>query len=335
MNVKWFVLLILVSSFSYGGSDYSLSDHYDGKKFFNPEKNDYKTIWDLLKWYVTGDKKPWPQAVANKVYPMPDLAPDTKAVVTFINHATFLIRLQGLTILTDPVFSERMGPIKFVGPKRVRSPGINFEMLPKIDVVVISHNHFDHMDLETLTRLDGKFHPMFVVPIGNGKFLKQQGLQNVTELDWWDKFRVQDKKILLTPAQHWSSRNYIDKCDALWGGYMIYADGVQIYFAGDTGYGSHFAELKKRLGPPQLSLLPVGGYSPRSFMEVNHLNPEDAVKAHIDLGSPISFAMHFGTFQLSDEGIDEPILDLKAAMKKLGVNQDSFKTLDHGESYAY
>jgi L-ascorbate metabolism protein UlaG (beta-lactamase superfamily) len=313
---------------------YPLSDHYDGKVFFNHEDHELKSFWQVLKWQLTADRKEWPAQVSNHPYPLPILTTQ-KGIITFINHASFLIQLPGQTLLTDPIFSERASPVTFAGPKRVRRPGIELENLPPIDVVIISHNHYDHLDLESLKQLDAKFKPLFLVPLGDEKLLKAAGIQNVKELDWWDEIKIKETKITFTPAKHWSARSLFDKCESLWGSYHIDHLVMKIYFAGDTGYGKHFKELYSKLGAPDLSLIPVGAYEPRWFMRPHHLNPEDAVLAHLDLGSKLSFGMHLGTFQLTDEGYDDPIVDLNRAREKFQLSKDVFRLLDHGESYQF
>ncbi len=329
--MKWFYFFILFLSVSLKASDISLSDHYNGKTFFNPGREQTNTFFDLLKWKFTSEGKDWPESVKNKDYPAPVLREGIKANFTFINHATFLIQTPDLAILTDPVFSERVSPVSFAGPRRVRPPGIAFDNLPPIDVVIISHNHYDHMDLSSLLQLDAKFHPLFLVPLKNREYLLKKGLQNVVELDWWETHKVKSTVFTLTPCLHWSSRTLWDKFETLWGGWMVNREDFKFYFAGDTGYAEHFRDVKMRLGAPDVALLPIGAYEPRWFMKMHHMNPEEAVMAHKDLGSGFSFGMHFGTFQLTDEGYDEPLNDLKKALGEI----ENFRVLDQGESQAF
>jgi L-ascorbate metabolism protein UlaG (beta-lactamase superfamily) len=262
---------------------YPKSDHYDGKKFYLPWGDNLKSFWTLVKWKATSSAVDWPAHVGNKAYPLRPIAPNEKVSATFINHSTFLLQFQGLNVLTDPVFSERTSPFSFAGPKRVREPGVALEMLPKIDVVVVSHNHYDHLDIESLKELDAKFHPLFLVPLGDEKLLLKSGIQNVKALDWWEEVKVKDVRFIFAPAQHWSARSLLDKNECLWGSYMLESGRQKVYFAGDTGYGAHFLDIKARLGAPDLALIPIGAYKPRWFMRYYHLNPEEAVKAHIDL----------------------------------------------------
>lgn len=316
------------------GAPYKTSDHFDGKTFHNPGgRNDLKSFWQVLKWKWTADAKEWPSSLTNNEHPWRPLLEGEKFSATFINHSTFLLQLPGLNVLTDPVYSERVSPFRFAGPKRVRPPGIRFDDLPAIDVVIISHNHYDHLDLETLKQLDGKFKPLFIVALGDDKLLLKNGIQNVKALDWWEEVRVKDTRFIFTPSQHWSARSLWDKNECLWGSFMVDNGVSKIYFAGDTGHGPHFKNTAARLGNPDLSLLPIGAYKPRWFMQFHHMDPEDAVKAHKDLGSKNSIAIHYGTFQLSDEGPDEPVKDLILAREKHQIGPREFMVLEEGESF--
>ncbi|MCM2349173.1 MAG: MBL fold metallo-hydrolase [Bacteriovoracaceae bacterium] len=314
---------------------YPESDHFNGKKFFNPGPDELKSFWQVLKWQIIGNKEEWPQSVPNKNYPLRPLGGSEKVSATFINHSSFLMQLPGLNVLTDPVYSERVSPITWIGPKRVRAPGIPFELLPQIDVVIISHNHYDHLDLETLKMLDAKYHPLFLVPLGDEKHLGKAGIQNVKALDWWEEVRVKDNRFIFTPSKHWSARHLWDKNECLWGSFVIDNGTSKIYFAGDTGYSSHFLDIKRRLGVPDLAFLPIGAYEPQWFMKAYHMNPEEAVLAHKDLEAVKSIAIHFGTFQLSDEAIDGPVKGLKEAMEKHQIPKNDFIILDQGQALVY
>lgn len=335
MKLRFLIVLLFslysAVSCSSSGQQYKITDHYDGHVFRNQTPIEPRGFLDLLKWKLSFKTESWPDKVdppVTKSIP-PERSLD-KLTITFVTHATFLIQIDGLNVLTDPVWSPRTSPFSFAGPKGVHAPGIDFEKLPKIDVVIISHNHYDHMDAKTITDLEKKFSPLFLVPLANAEKIKTFGAKNVKELDWWDALQVSnDVKITLAPAQHWSSRTPFDRMKALWGSYFIEAKKEKIYFAGDTGYGPHFSEIHKKLGAPTVALLPIGAYEPRWFMKDMHMNPEDAVLAHLDLASNFSIGMHFGSFQLTDEAIDTPVKDLEMALDKHKLK--NFKTLRPGQ----
>lgn len=336
MKVKILFLIVLILTSCSSSGTYQKSDHFDGKVFFNPSGMGPNGFLDLLKWKLSFNSESWPNQALESVVPASTLALNysDKMVVTFIGHATFLIQIDGINILTDPIWSERASPFSFVGPKRVNSPGINFDKLPPIDLVLISHNHYDHMDEATLRDLEKKFSPLFLVPLNNAHKMKSFGAKKVEELDWWnDKKITSDITITLTPAEHWSSRTPFDRNEALWGSFYIKGKKEKVYFAGDTGYAKHFKDIKKALGAPTLSILPIGAYEPRWFMKSVHLNPEDALLAHLDLESKLSLGMHFMTFKLTDEAIDTPEKDLELAKIKLKI--DNFKTPKIGETFFF
>ncbi len=308
-----------------------LSDHFDGKKFFNPTRTIQKSFKDLLKWRRSRKPKPWPQKFHHKPIQLPQTVTQGLAM-TYINHDTFLIQTPTHNILTDPILSKRASPLSFAGPHRVRPPAMHYKDLPTIHAVLVSHNHYDHMDLETLKTLDHLFHPIFIVPLRNAHFLHSKKIKHVIELDWWGNFALDTLQVTLTPAQHWSARGLRDRNHSLWGSFWIHNSSHSLYHAGDTGYGTHFKEIHKRLGSPSVSLLPIGAYEPRWFMQDQHMNPEDAVRAHLDLKSKLSLGMHYGTFQLTDEGYDDPIDDLQKALIQLDVDPDFFKVPDFGET---
>lgn len=308
------------------------SDHHDGKKFVNPSGAINKSFREFWRWQRSGQRAEWPTQVENKG--TPEVRNQTSAdevYLTFINHITFLIQTNGLNFLTDPVFSLRVSPSQRIGPKRVRKPGLALNALPKIDVVLISHNHYDHMDLAALLALQERFQPLFLTPLGNRSILQKAGLRRVTENDWWDTHLLGDgTEVITTPAQHWSGRGLLDRNQALWSGFVVRTPKRQLFFAGDTGYADHFQQIRQRLGPIDLALLPIGAYAPRWFMKDQHMNPEDAVRAHLDLQARASIGTHFGTFQLTDEAIDAPLIELGEAVKKYAV--DTFQVLEVGET---
>lgn len=320
--------------------NYPISDHYDGKKFFNPGGANDKPFSDLIKWQWTSTKTPWPKWVDNKATPnFSQPASLSEAVVTYINHSTFVIQLQNLTIITDPHFGERASPVSFAGPKRVRAPGAAIDKLPKIDIVIISHNHYDHLDVGTLERLQKIYDPVFLVPLGNAKYLKSTNSTKVFELDWWQSHSLKDYNFTLTPAQHWSARGLWDRREALWGSFAIQWQGEskshRIYFSGDTGWGDHFKNTSDKMGSFDLSFLPIGAYEPRWFMKAQHINPEEALHAHELLKAKTSIGMHFGTFQLTDEGIDDPVIGLKQALAAKKISDDQFQVLEVGQTKSW
>jgi len=314
-----------------------VTDHFDGRVFFNPgSMAGDASFLDLMRWRFSGGAADWPERAGLDCEPLaatpPAPAVDGEIMATFVGHATFLLQWRGLVMLTDPVWSDRCSPVPWAGPKRVRPPAVNFEALPPVDVVLLSHNHYDHLDVETLKRLDARCRPLIVTGLGNRAFLESCGLTHVVELDWWEAHTVGGALLTLVPAVHWSSRGGSGRNATLWGGFMIEAAGTRTYYAGDTGYGPHFAAIRQRLGPPDLALLPIGAYEPRWFMKPVHMNPEEAVQAHRELGARHSVGLHFGTWQLTDEAIDAPVRDLAAARRAAGVEETTFRAPEAGET---
>ncbi|MEJ8836951.1 MBL fold metallo-hydrolase [Ramlibacter sp. AN1133] len=258
---------------------------------------------------------------------------------TWIGHATVLVQSAGLNILTDPVFSERASPVSFLGPKRAQPPGIALADLPPIDVVLVSHNHYDHLDRLSAVQLNERSggRTLFLVPLGIKAFLERQGVTNVVELDWWDVHRFQGVEFHLVPVQHWSARGLDDRYQTLWGGWSVFAPDLRWYFSGDAGYSMHFAQTRERFASHaregtlfDLALLAIGAYAPRWFMADQHMDPADAVRAHKDLGARRSLGIHWGTFQLTDEALDQPPIALAAARQAQGVAEQDFFVLPIG-----
>jgi L-ascorbate metabolism protein UlaG (beta-lactamase superfamily) len=245
---------------------------------------------------------------------------------TLVNHSTVLLQQRGSNILTDPVWSARVSPLSWIGPPRRRDPGVSWENLPRIDAVLISHNHYDHLDLPTLRRLAARGDSTFIVPSGGAKLLRAEKIGPVHELDWGESLTLSGFTIHCVPALHFSSRGLFDRNRTLWCGYVIESQERLVYFAGDTAFGSHFAQIRERFGPPRLALLPIGAYEPRWFMSPVHMGPDEAVRAHRILGAETSIAIHHGTFQLADEGLDTPEKQLIAC-----AQPDSFLVLKNGQ----
>lgn len=306
------------------------SDHFDGKRFVNltgAAGQPFSALPGLLR----EPRTPWPARV--DVTPRrPPSRDGATAVVTFIGHSTFLIQTAAGNVLTDPMYSQRAGPFNVFGPRRVRQPAVLFDELPPISIVLLSHNHYDHCDLRTLRMLADRFNPLVVTPLGNGPLVRTTGIDRVEELDWWQEGKAATLPITLTPAQHFSARGPFDRNRALWGGFTLVTGGARMFFAGDTGYAPFFRDIRRRLGSIDLALLPIGAYEPRWFMKDVHMNPAEAVQAHLDLESSQSVSMHFGTFQLTTEGIDEPVRALEAACRSRNIPPSRFRTLDFGES---
>lgn len=318
------------------------SDHWDGKRFFNPHADTDKSRRDLWRLYTEHKWPRWapqpPDQMPEQPRPSPPLTPAAGEVaLTFIGHVTFLLRIGGATFLTDPVFSDRAGPFGRLGPKRARAPAVPLDDLPPVDAVLLSHNHYDHMDMPSLKRLaQRRGVPQAVSGLGNGPMLRRAGFDAVNELDWWDGIDGPDgTRITFVPAQHWSARGPFDRRKTLWGGFVVEAPGITVYFAGDSGYCPHFREIRERFGTIDVALLPIGAYEPRWFMAPQHMNPAEAVQAHRDLEARRSVAMHFGTFQLTPEAIDAPAEALYLALAEQDLESSHFVVPAFGETLLF
>ena len=246
-------------------------------------------------------------------------APGDRPQVTWIGHATVLVQYKGINVLTDPIFSERASPFSFMGPRRSAPPSLTIDQLPPIDFVLISHNHYDHLDEYTVKTLGNR--TTWLVPLGYKEWFADLGVTRVVEFDWWDRRDIAGAAISATPSQHWTGRGFNDRYQALWASWAVEIGGFKFWFAGDTGYDARiFTEIGERCGPFDLALIPIGGYAPRWFMKNMHVNPEEAVAIHKDIRSRYSLGVHWGTFPLTAEPIDEPPRRLREAAKSL---QDS------------
>ena len=326
------LLLSCTAAPAYQGSP---SDHFDGSTFVN-RKPMNKTPADFIKlaWGALTDPRTWPDWVEIETGQVAQARVHSGIVVTFINHATFLIQVDGVNILTDPVYSKRTSPVQWLGPKRVHAPGVALANLPPIDIVLISHNHYDHLDKDTLQQLFERQEqpPVILAGLGNGQLFQRLGLHSYHDMDWNDRFETHGLEVVFTECRHRSGRGIGDQMKTLWGSFVLKTSAGNIYFAGDTGYGPHLRQAGTDYGPFALSLLPIGAYDPRWFMADVHLNPEEAVKAHQDLRSRQSIAMHFGTFRLTYEGIEEPLTDLQLAIEKYALAPQRFLVLEPGQS---
>lgn len=336
-------LFIIISSFlimncstHYNGE---ISNHYDGDRFFLVEEGEVQdSSSNFLSWFESLKSDPWPKWIEDP----PQIAPPKRIKndglrITYINQSTMLIQIDNINILTDPIWSQRASPFSWIGPKRVRAPGVAMKDLPVIDIILISHNHYDHLNIATLKRLSKKDNPQIFVGLGVPGLLKSEGLNNIIEMDWWQKYTLKNTpiKIIFVPAKHHSGRGLFDKNKTLWGGYVIESNAGRIYFAGDTAYGSFLTSIKERFDGFRLALIPIGHYKPRRMMKSVHLNPDEAVMLHHFLNIKYSVAMHFSTFGgfggHTVEKIDDPENDLHKALIEHGILQSEFWTLEFGE----
>lgn len=313
-----------------------------------------KSLGDLVRWQWDSWSKglPLPPTTATPVV-APDLdflrrnaaAGDAmQPAITWIGHATMLAQFGGLNVLTDPVFSERASPLPFIGPRRAQPPGLALAQLPRIDLVLVSHNHYDHLDAASVDALNAQAGgpPLFVVPLGIKPWLVARGITRVVELDWWQSHRAgapgREVEVVLTPAQHWSGRGLHDRLATLWGGFAVFARDFHLFYSGDTGYSRDFAEIRERFAARQgeagfdIALIPVGAYEPRWFMREQHVNPEESVKIHQDVRARASVGVHWGTFVLTDEALDEPPRALAQARQAAGLSDDRFFVMAIGET---
>ncbi len=316
----------------------------------NDTDSEPKALADVLRWRWhawSNSLPPQPRA------PTPTVAADLAFVhanaragaamqpaVTWIGHATVLAQLGGLNLLTDPIFSPRASPLSWLGPQRAQPPGLSLAQLPHIDLVLISHNHYDHLDEPSVRALNAQpgGPPLFVVPLGIKPWLAERGITNVRELDWWQAQRLGGVEVVLTPVQHWSGRSLGDRMATLWSGFAVFAPELHLFYAGDTGYSKDFTRIHERFAERQqgrgfdIALLPIGAYEPRWFMASQHINPGEAVQVHRDLHARASLGVHWGSFGLTDEPLDEPPQALAQARRAQGVADDAFFVLAVGET---
>jgi L-ascorbate metabolism protein UlaG (beta-lactamase superfamily) len=312
-----------------------VTDHFDGVRFHNPGEPDTdRGLGDILRWRREAPATVWPSWV-----PVEQTRPAQRVAdlrVTMVGHATLLVQVGGLNFLTDPVWSDRASPLSFVGPKRVTAPGIAFADLPPIDAVLLSHNHYDHLDIATLKRLHAHHLPLIVTPLGNDAIVRRRIRDaRVVTGDWGDTISIApDANVHVVPALHWSSRGPRDRRMALWGGFMLEVAGRLIYFAGDTGYGTGdiFRAIRQRHGPPDVALIPIGAYDPRWFMAAQHVDPDEAIRIMRDLDARAAVAMHWGTFKLTDEPREDPVTRLSHGLAAQGIEPDRFLALKPGET---
>lgn len=312
------------------------SEHFDGKIFFNPGGKPPASFSDLLRWQTGGGRASWPSRWPS---PFPHAKPEervegSRLVVTMVGHATLLIQTAGLNILTDPVWSHRASPVTFAGPSRVNPPGIAFEDLPLVDLVLLSHNHYDHLDLITLSRLRAAHDPQIITPLGNDVIVHGHiPTMRVAAHDWGQTLIFRSVPIHMEPVHHWSARGLGDQRMALWSGFVIDGPGGKIYVVGDTGFhrGINYRAAAEKHGGFRLAVLPIGAYEPRWFMEAQHQNPEEAVQGMLLSKSAFAAGHHWGTFQLTNEPVEEPRELLHAALDAQGVARERFRPMLPGE----
>ena len=297
----------------------------------NQISND-KSFKDLMKWTLSGKNPKRVKIETSDEWQ--SLNKDSKNYAVWIGHATYLLNSGGITILTDPVFSNRASPVRFAGPKRLIPPAMSLKELPRIDLITVSHNHYDHLDILSLKKLhDLNPSTIFLVPKGDKKLFIRKGIKNVEEFLWWEDIDIKGTKFTFTPVQHWSARGIRDRNKSLWEGWFIKSSERSLYHAGDTGYSQDFNVTRKKLGSPDMAMIPIGAYDPQWFMSYSHVNPEEAVQISQDLGSRQSLAMHWGTFLLTDEEVLEPSVLLRKALEDKNLDKEYFMTLKPGEIF--
>jgi L-ascorbate metabolism protein UlaG (beta-lactamase superfamily) len=317
-----------------------VSDHFDGMQFFDPDGVPPKSLGDLLRWqFGPGrQRQPWPEWAPS---PHADTPParvgGDQVRLSFVGHASWLIQTAGLNILIDPIWSARASPFSWAGPTRHNDPGIAFDALPKVDVALVSHGHYDHLDIATLSKLAAKFSPRVVTPLGNDVTMRNANEAIKAEaFDWHHRVELGGGvAVTMVPTRHWSARGLFDRNKALWASFVLETPAGKIYIVCDSGYGEgkHFRGVAQAHGPLRLAILPIGAYEPRWFMKDQHMNPSDAVKALADCGAVQALAHHHGTFQLTDEAIDAPVTALHAALDEAQIPRERFVALKPGQVF--
>ncbi len=316
------------------------SDHFDGVEFFTPGHSPYDKLYDhahgkfFWGWVLKRPKNHWTYR-KNKFRTVPEKKVKSDRIfTTFINHSTVLLQTSGLNIITDPVFSDKIGPnLPFIRMHRYSDPGVRLEELPKIDLILLSHNHYDHMDLKTLRFISLRDKARILTPLGNSEYLKSHRVKGGEDMDWWDRKKVhEDISVVCVPSQHFSARAITDKNKTLWSGFVLELPRGNIYFAGDTGYGDFVERIKEKYSNFILGLVPIGAYKPEWFMAPVHISPEEAVKIHYELNIETSVGIHFGTFKLADDGQDEAKDKIRKMVIKSDMRRLDFRVLDNGQT---
>ena len=324
-----------------------VSDHFDGELFFNPlssskqQSTQQRARFGLLRWnldrrFGSGRRAKWPARAPSPYEDRPPQRVDGSAVrLSYVGHASFLLQTAGRNILLDPVWSERASPFRWIGPRRVNDPGIGFADLPPIDAVLVSHGHYDHLDVATLSQLAAAHRPRVITPLGNDAIMRGHDPAIAADAhDWGDRIDLgAGVSVTLVPTQHWSARSLSDRNMALWASFVIETPRGRAYYVADSGYGEgrNFRLVRERHGPIRLAILPIGAYEPRWFMRSAHMNPAESVQAFIDCGAELALGHHYGTFQLTDEAIDAPLVALAEALQTAGIPAGRFRTLRPGQ----
>lgn len=348
MIILWLLLavvLFVLCAFTFNaflaskGYQGPVTDHFDGTHFFSYGKpatrallpeNRNSSVW---KWMLNRPKSNWKWR-ANTHHPViTERVTGTELVITYINHASVLIQTEGLNIITDPIWAKRASPFSFAGPKRYRPAGITFDKLPPIDVVLLSHNHYDHLHLTTLRRLVHRHKSRIYTSLGNSEYLASKGIKGAVDMDWWQEQELKGGIILTSvPAQHFSARALTDRNKTLWCGFVLHTALGPVYFAGDTGYGPFVQKIAERFAGFRFAMIPIGAYLPEWFMHPVHVSPEEALQMHRELNVTTSMAIHFGTFHLADDGQDEAPTHLRTSLAALPTPQPDFRVIENGES---
>ena len=347
MKYVWYLrFFLLFSLFLAGGCNSSkvsspnVPAHHTPSGFQNNHLPPERMTKDFSKlWRRFWDRVPQQPASLKQIRPRIEFLRNnrTETTLTWLGHSTFLWQHNGINLITDPHLSQRASPVDFIGPKRINPPSIELDELPLIDFVIISHNHYDHLDRKSvlaLAKQQREKPPCFLVPLGLKRWFEDIGIsENVIELDWWQSEKIGQLNFTAVPVQHWSKRGLFDTNKTLWAGWVVKSPQQKLFFAGDTGYSKDFEEIGKRYGPMDLSLIPIGAYAPRWFMKDMHVNPEEAVKIHLDVKSRQSIGMHWGTFlNLTEEPLLEPPKLLLQELEKRKINPLDFRVLEHGQT---
>jgi L-ascorbate metabolism protein UlaG (beta-lactamase superfamily) len=320
----------------------AVSDHFDGERFFDPHGSPPRSRRDLFRWFadrrLRGTRAKWPAWAPSPHADHPPARLEGAAWrFAYVGHASWLVQTAGANLLIDPVWSQRVSPFRSVGPKRVNDPGIAFADLPPIDAVLVSHGHYDHLDLATLSRLAAAHRPRVITPLGNDAIMRAHDPAIAAEgYDWDERVEIGAVAVTPIPAQHWSARNLSDRNMSLWASFVIEAPGGRVFVVADSGYGDglYFRRARERHAPFRLAILPIGAYEPRWFMRDMHMNPAEAVQALLDCGADLALAHHYGTFQLTDEAIDAPVVALAEALRAAGIPPERFPALRPGQVFS-